>query len=678
MTKFMKLDIQKFALITRENSVSSNSPASTQAKGTLYVKMVENSTNTANNTSNITITVSMTQTLGSYAQYAQPTLYLKWYDDNEHSSTTTFTSKQVSALSRNESATLTHTFDATHKADGTLNGYAIAYWYYEKTGYAPATCTVTTESKGTALTAIPRQATLTAAPDFNDEGNPTITYSNPAGSAVEALDTCISWTGADDITYRSLSTSGTSYTYNFTDAERKKLRQACATKDSMTVTFYVRTTLGGSHYYSTIKKTFSIVNATPTISAAYEETSTTAKNIIGSNAASYVIKGISQPKITLTTSVKKEATLSSTKISDGTTSSSASSYTFTNPNSGSFTYEMTDSRGKKASGTLTKTYISYFKPAISNSKFTFKSITDNSIVLNATATYYNASLGFQTSNPLTITVLNSAGTTVKTLTSSEYSVSGNNITISNLSIGQSGADKVGQSYTLRIADTFDKAESNNVLSAAVPTFEAGRDSLQVNGKLYIADTTRNNIKEIRDLIYPIGSIYMSVNSTSPASLFGGTWTQLKDRFLIGAGNSYAVNGTGGAATVAHTHTYAHTHGVPGVAHTHSVGAHSHGAGSLYAAICFGSSYLYNYYNTAYSFTPNARKSVSGTSNDYSTKQNEATGVYGTTANSTAFNSGSTTPGAATTNSQSASTTSGASDTNNMPPYLAVYMWKRTA
>ena len=37
MTKFMKLDIQKFALITRENSVSSNSPASTQAKGTLYV-----------------------------------------------------------------------------------------------------------------------------------------------------------------------------------------------------------------------------------------------------------------------------------------------------------------------------------------------------------------------------------------------------------------------------------------------------------------------------------------------------------------------------------------------------------------------------------------------------------------------------------------------------------------
>ena len=49
-------------------------------------------------------------------------------------------------------------------------------------------------------------------------------------------------------------------------------------------------------------------------------------------------------------------------------------------------------------------------------------------------------------------------------------------------------------------------------------------------------------------IYPVGSIYMSVNSTSPASLFGGTWEQLKDRFLIGAGNSYEVNATGGEAT----------------------------------------------------------------------------------------------------------------------------------
>ena len=648
--EMMKLDIQKFALITRENSVVSYSPASNDSKGTLYVKMVENSTDTASNTSNITITVSMTQNLGSYAQYAQPMLYLKWYDDNGHSSVTTFTSKQVSALSRNESATLTHTFNATHKNDGTLNGYAIAEWYYTKTGYAPASCSVSTQSKGTALTAIPRAATLTAAPDFNDEGSPVITYSNPAGSAVTALDTCISWTGADDITYRSLSTSGTSYTYSFTDAERKKLRQACADKDSMTVTFYVRTNLGGTLYYSTIKKTFSIVNATPTVTAAYEETNTTAKNVIGSNASSYIIKGISQPKITLTASVKKEATLSATKISDGTTTATSSPYTFTNPGSGSFSYEITDSRGKKASGSLSKTYIAYFKPSISSSTFSLKSIDDSTVVLNAKATYYNASLGFKTSNPITVTVLNSSGTAVKTLTSSEYSVSGNNLTITNLSIGQSGTDKIGQTYTLRIADTFDKAESSNAISAAVPTFEAGKDSFQINGNLYIASSTRTGATEIRTLIwqkvYPVGAIYTSVSSTSPASLFGGTWEQLKDRFLIGAGSSYAVNATGGSTALA-----AHTHSIPALSGTAaSNGAHTH----------------------TYSLPPNwGFKTGTSTKN---TVIDETTSGFTQTYNTSS--AGAHTHTVSTNASTSGSTGSG--NAGNMPPYLAVYMWKRTA
>ena len=52
-----------------------------------------------------------------------------------------------------------------------------------------------------------------------------------------------------------------------------------------------------------------------------------------------------------------------------------------------------------------------------------------------------------------------------------------------------------------------------------------------------------------DEVYPVGSIYMSVDSTSPASRFANTtWEQLKDRFLIGAGGSYSNGATGGAAT----------------------------------------------------------------------------------------------------------------------------------
>ena len=57
---------------------------------------------------------------------------------------------------------------------------------------------------------------------------------------------------------------------------------------------------------------------------------------------------------------------------------------------------------------------------------------------------------------------------------------------------------------------------------------------------------------------------MSTAATSPASLFGGTWTRIVDRFLVGAGAGYTVGEYGGEVTVAltvaqmpaHTHTIA--------------------------------------------------------------------------------------------------------------------------
>ena len=55
-------------------------------------------------------------------------------------------------------------------------------------------------------------------------------------------------------------------------------------------------------------------------------------------------------------------------------------------------------------------------------------------------------------------------------------------------------------------------------------------------------------------LYPVGSLYLSVNSTSPAVLFGGIWERISDRFLLAAGETYAAGTTGGEA--AHTLTEA--------------------------------------------------------------------------------------------------------------------------
>ena len=62
-------------------------------------------------------------------------------------------------------------------------------------------------------------------------------------------------------------------------------------------------------------------------------------------------------------------------------------------------------------------------------------------------------------------------------------------------------------------------------------------------------TPHNHISsEITDLIntiYPVGSIYMSVSNVSPSTLFGGTWEQIKDTFLLSSGDTYSNGSTGG-------------------------------------------------------------------------------------------------------------------------------------
>jgi hypothetical protein len=51
--------------------------------------------------------------------------------------------------------------------------------------------------------------------------------------------------------------------------------------------------------------------------------------------------------------------------------------------------------------------------------------------------------------------------------------------------------------------------------------------------------------------YPVGSIYLSVNNTNPGTIFGGTWEQIKDRFLLACGSTYSNGSTGGSTNHRH-------------------------------------------------------------------------------------------------------------------------------
>ena len=201
---------------------------------------------------------------------------------------------------------------ANHNNDGTFTlsgsaGFTSQAWGKGSSGNYSAT-----------LPTIPRAATLTAAPNFNDEENPTITYSNPAGSVVESLKACIASTDGLVIyaDYRDISKTDTSYTFELTDQERNNLRLASINSPSMTVKFYITTVIGGNTYYSTLDRTLTIVNANPIFTSFnYEDANSNTIALTGNS--SKIVNGYSTLRISnLAAAGNKGATLQLIQIND--------------------------------------------------------------------------------------------------------------------------------------------------------------------------------------------------------------------------------------------------------------------------------------------------------------------------------------------------------------------------
>jgi len=176
------------------------------------------------------------------------------------------------------------------------------------------TASVTTNSGTWTLDDIPRYATVTSAPNFTDIQNPTITYNNQAGNNATSLQACISLTGSNpDIAYRDISKTGSSYTFNLTEAERNVLRQATTTSNTGTVYFYIKTVISGNTFYQNKAVTLTIVDANPTFNVAYLDTNSTTTNITQNNQLIIQNKSSLQINITNATALKY-ATLSNATV----------------------------------------------------------------------------------------------------------------------------------------------------------------------------------------------------------------------------------------------------------------------------------------------------------------------------------------------------------------------------
>lgn len=120
--------------------------------------------------------------------------------------------------------------------------------------------------------------------------------------------------------------------------------------------------------------------------------------------------------------------------------------------------------------------------------------------------------------------------------------------------------------------------SNASTDASQASSDATQAKSDASSAKSIATSSRSEISgkttvsAIKPAAYPVGSIYVSVSSTSPATLFGGTWEKIENRILVGTGSSYSLGSTGGSNAVDLRH--------------------SHGYGNLAAAVgsCYGDVY----------------------------------------------------------------------------------------
>ena len=237
------------------------------------------------------------------------------------------------------------------------------------------TSTVTTNSTTWTLDDIPRGATITGGTsNFTDIMNPIITYSNPAGSNVTSLQACISLDGSnDDIAYRDISISGSSYTFNLTTAERNILRQATTTSNTRTVYYYIKTVLSGNTFYSNKSATLTIVNANPTFTVGYQDTNSTTTAITGNNQQIIQNNSTLQINITNATALKYSTLESATINVNGnettsTFTSGSSTLTFnigTLDVSSNLTVPVTvtDSRGNSTTTNLTIQVLAWSLPS---------------------------------------------------------------------------------------------------------------------------------------------------------------------------------------------------------------------------------------------------------------------------------------------------------------------------
>lgn len=201
-----------------------------------------------------------------------------------------------------------------------------------------------------------------------------------------------------------------------------------------------------------------------------------------------------------------------------------------------------------------------------------------------------------------------------------------------------------------------------------------RSNGPTNGGIVTPGTNANYWQKFKEYIsspldaYPIGAYYISSSPTSPATLFGGTWVQVKDRMILAVGDTYNSAGlTGGSAT-----TKLVVNNIP--SHNHSCGTagnHSHTRGSMNITGNFGGTDVQGAYYGDGAFAITSRGNYSDAGGEY--KSN-----YGSNMSFDASRSWTGSTSSVGNHTHTIGYTGSGTAFTTISPYITAYVWRRTA
>lgn len=471
-----------------------------------------------------------------------------------------------------------------------------------------------TASGNITLDNIPRQATITSATDFTDTGAPSLQYSNAGGFTADAY-LEFSPVGSGTQIMRKGAITGKSGKYTFALTDaERETLRAACTGVSMPVRYVLRTVIGGKEYYSTLDRTMTMSDAAPILGEVSYK---------DANTATVAVTGDNQ------LIVQRQSDL---QVSFGAATGQKGA-TITE-------YSATFAGVTKTASSVVA--LDFGKVDVSSDMPLVFSVTDSRGLKTSTMLTVKVEPWWEPTSTVALARKNNFEPETHITATAWYAAldGKNEVTISAkyrkagssddwdtvaLANGMESTVTCERDYAyewqITTADKLGSTTQSLTLGRGIPTFfiDTAKSSVGVN--CFPASSGVLQLGESAFLTaagaYPVGAIYLSVVDTDPATLFGGTWERIGGRFLLGADSTYAAGSTGGEAE--HTLTI------------DEMPKHNHEIDNLNA---------------------------SGNATPYMTVQAQDKKGYGGNVQ-TMFAGGS-------------------KPHNNMPPYLSVYMWKRTA